>query len=205
MMELDYDDVRARLLKTQAVQGQLQAVWVWDKATLADWQAAIVSLDGARDASQDAIATLQNARSAAAAGLTTLHEATKQALGIAKIAFRDQPTKAGAFVGLTAVSKSFPAVSRSAQALSSAWQKADPAWVPLPGKTLAAYDAIRAQVNAQHAAVASAVSAQKDTRRALQAALKVQDRRSKDWYAVATRVFPDNTPEGQLVRAEIPT
>ena len=205
MLELDYDDVRARLLKTRAVQEQLQATWIWDQATLADWQAAVVSLDAARDASQDAMATAQNARSTVAAGLGELHEATKQALGIAKVAFRDQPSKAGAFVGLTAVSKSFPAVSRSAQALSSAWQKADPAWVPLPGKTLAAYDVLRTKINGQQAAAASAVSAQKDVRRALQAALKVQDRRAKDWYAVATRVFTSSTPEGQLLRAEIPT
>ena len=141
----------------------------------------------------------------AAAELTELHEATKQVLGIAKITFRDEPAKAGAFVGLTAVKGTSGVVSRSAQALSSAWQKADPSWAPLPGKTLAAYDALRAKISGQQATVAGAVTAQKEARKALQAALNVQDRLTKDWYGVATRVFTDSTPEGQLVRAEIPT
>ena len=205
MVELDYDEVWARLLKTKAVQEMLQAKWMWPKAALADWQAGIESIEAAQDAAQDAVATTQNARSVAAAGLTELHEATKQALGIAKITFRDEPAKAGAFVGLTAVKGTSGVVSRSAQALSSAWQKADAQWAPLPGKTLAAYDTLRAKISGQQATVAGAVTAQKEARKALQAALRVQDRLAKDWYGVATRVFTDSTPEGQLVRAEIPT
>ena len=205
MLELDFDDVRDRLVKTHAVQNRLSATWIWDGASLDNWQDAISSLDVARDTFQDATAATQNARSAAAAGLMELHEATKQALGIAKIAFKSDPAKAGAFVGLQAVGKSYPTVSKSAQALSSAWQKANPAWAPLPGKTLAAYDTLRASINQQQAAVASALTAQKEARRTLQATLKTHDRLAKDWYAVATRVFPTNTQEGQLLRAEIPT
>jgi hypothetical protein len=205
MIEFDYDEVRARLLKTKAVQESLQVKWMWPKAALADWQAGIESIEAAQDAAQDAVATTQNARSVAAAGLTELHEATKQALGIAKITFRDEPAKAGAFVGLTAVKGTHGVVSRSAQALSSAWQKADPQWAPLPGNTLVAYDALRAKISGQQAVAAGAVTAQKEARKALQAALKVQDRLAKDWYGVATRVFTDSTPEGQLLRAEIPT
>lgn len=205
MLELDFNDVRDRLVKTQAVQNQLSATWTWDGATLDDWQEAIASLDGARDTFQDATAATQNARSAAGAGLTELHEATKQALGIAKIAFKSDPAKAGAFVGLTAVGKSYPSVSKSAQALSSAWQKANPNWAPLPGKTLVAYDTLRETINTQQATVAGTLATQKEARRTLQATLKVHDRKAKDWYAVATRVFPGNTPEGQLLRAQIPT
>lgn len=203
MLELDFDAVRVRLVKTQAVQKQLQATWIWDGATLDDWQAALDTLDTARDTSQDATAATQNARSTAAAGLKELHEATKQALGIAKIAFKSDPAKLGAFVGLQAIGKSYPSISKSAQALSSAWQKADPAWAPLPGKTLVAYDTLRESINRQQSAVASALAAQKEARRTLQATLKTHDRKAKDWYAVATRVFPSTTPEGQLLRAAI--
>lgn len=204
-MVLDFDTVRARLLKTQAIQKQLQETWVWDQVSVEDWGEGIQRLDVARDTAQDAIAATQNTRATLGEGLKELHEATKQTLGIAKVAFKREPSKAGAFVGLTAVSKSFPAVSRSAHTLSSAWQKADPTWTPLPGKTLASYDTLRATLQTQQADVASAVTAQKVTHLALQDTLKEQFALAKDWYAVATRVFPANTAEGQVLRAEIPT
>ena len=190
-------------MATRAIQDRYKATWLWPEASIADWDAALVALDAARDAYSDSIAGQQDTRAALKSAATGLHTETKQVLGIAKVDFRNTPAKLAGFAPLQALGASVPKTVATAQSVSSAWQKADPAWVPLPGKTLASYNATRADVTAKQVALANATATARETNRTLRDLLSAQDKQSKAWYAVATRVFLATTPEGDAIRTEI--
>ena len=205
MIELNFNEVHARVLATRSMQEQLQGDWTWTEATVADWNASVTALTTARDAYADSLAAEGNARIDLKASAASLHAENKLTLGIAKTDFRNAPAKLGGFAGLQAVGASIPKTLATAQSISSAWQKADPAWTPVPGKTLAAYDALRSAVAGKQSALSSATAAVRQSNRALRARLTTEDKKAKAWYAVATRVFPVGTPHGDALRAAIRT
>ena len=202
-IDLVFDDVRARLIATRAIQDRYKAKWIWPEASIADWDAALVALDAARDAYSDSVAGQQDARAALKSVADSLHTESRQVLGIAKVDFRNAPAKLAGFAPLQAQGASVPKTLATAQSVSSAWQKADPAWVPIPGKTLTSYDATRADVTRKQVALANATATARETNRTLRNLLSTQDKQSKAWYAVATRVFLATTPEGDAIRTEI--
>lgn len=203
MTDLVFEDVYARVLATRALQDQLKATWIWNEATLEDWDTSVLALDTANDAASDAAAAVGNARAALKAAGESLHAETKQILGIAKVAFRNAPAKLGGFAPLRALGASIPKTIESAQKVSSAWQKADPAWQPLTGKTLTGYDALRASVATLQSDLANATAGVRTANKALRDRITIEDKTAKAWYAIATRVFPVGTPEGDAIRAGI--
>lgn len=203
-MTISVDYIVQRLRTTRAAQERLKDTWVWKKKTLAQWDSDISALDDARDAYADAVTLEDGARGAQSEALDRLHAKTKLAVGVAKAEFADDPAVKAAFAPLTAARTSLTARVSAAQALASAWQQHAPDWEPAPGFTLADYDALRAEVAGKRQALESAVATTRQKNAELGTLAKSLDKETKAWYAVATRIFPADTAEGALLRAELP-
>ena len=204
MLILDYDELQARLLATRALQAQLADEWTWDEKTLAQWDASKTKLegtkgvlDGAEAAEALAIGGLEKASAA-------LHEATKQALGLAKVRFRKTPETLKAFEGLRASKSSLAAIKQSADDLAAAWLKADSAG-SYAGVSLTDYNGVRSALTHAQSARSAAKAATKQAKAQFASEKKSVHSDLVAWYAAATRVFPTNTETGALLRAQIPT
>ena len=204
MVILEYDDVHARLLATRAVQAQIAAQWTWEEKTLAQWdsvkaglETAKASLDGAEAAEALAVGALEKAG-------TALHEATKQALGLAKVRFRNTPETLKAFTGLQAKKTSLAAIKQSADDFAAAWEQADSAG-SYAGVSLTTYKALRTELGSKESARSAAKAATKQAKTQLNSTKKSVHGDLIAWYAAATRVFPIATVTGDLIRSQIPT
>jgi hypothetical protein len=112
--------------------------------------------------------------------------------------------KSQAFVGLRAVGTTPPTTRRSADDLAAAWAKADPDGSYL-GMTLNDYNGLRSALGSSLASRESERAGVVQARKNLDALLRTLRKELVAWYAAATRVFPASTPEGKLLRTEIPT
>lgn len=204
MLILDYDELHARLLATRAVQGQIASEWLWDEKTLAQWDASKTGLEGAKAALDGAEAAEALAVGALEKASATLHEATKQALGLAKVRFRKTPETLKAFTGLQATKSSLAAIKQSADDLAAAWLKADSAG-SYAGVSLTDYNAIRSALTSAESGRSAAKAATKQAKAHFASEKRSVHSDLVAWYAAATRVFPIGTETGALVRAQIPT
>ena len=204
MIFLDHDELWLRLLATKAVQEKIVAEWVWDEKPVAGWvdvQTAMTQAKSTVDQSEAGLALLEGA---VAQAQTALHAKTKQVVGLAKLRFRNDPMKAKVFEGLRAVGTTVSLTRRSADDLAAAWAKAD-ATGSYVGTSLADYNTLRAALDSAQTARESGRTGVKQSKKSQQTTLKSVKGDLVAWYAAATRVFPDNTATGALVRAEIPT
>jgi hypothetical protein len=201
---LEYDEVHSRLLTTRTVQAQIAAQWTWEEKTLVQWDTLTTTLDASKATFDEAEAAEALALGALTKASIALHEATKQAVGLIKVRFRDTPETLKAFANLRAVKASLSAVRQSADDLAAAWQKADPTG-SYAGVTLADYNALRTEFAAKERARVAMQGTTKQARQDFTAQKTVAHKACVAWYGAATRVFPLGTETGTLLRAQIPT
>jgi hypothetical protein len=146
------------------------------------------------------------ARGAWDAALDQLHGWTVQGVGMAKARCRNDAAKSAQLANLSASASGRESVLAEALAWESAWASVDAAWVPLPGLTLAAFAALRKHANEdlKTAHADARATWRKASARLGEMAGDLTDV-SQAWYANATRVFPEGTPEGDMIRGTIPT
>ena len=204
MLILDYDELHARLLATRALQGQLADEWTWDEKTLAQWDTSKTKLEGAKEVLDGEEALEALALGALDKASTALHEATKQALGLAKVRFRNTPETLKAFTGLQAKKTSLAAIKQSADDFAAAWLKADSAG-SYAGVSLTDYNGVRTALTSAESARSAAKAATKQAKAQFASEKRSVHDDLVAWYAAATRVFPVGTETGALLRAQIPT
>jgi hypothetical protein len=200
----EYDLILRRLLATKAVQQKVAGVWIWEEKNLRGWEMLRQAMEQGKetlDLGEAALALLDGTLQAAH---TTLHEKTKQIGGLAKVRFRKDPIKRQAFVGLRAIGTTVVTTRRSADNLAAAWAKADPTGSYV-GTDLNAYNALRTALGSAQSSRETEHAGVRQARKDLDALLVSVHGDLVAWYAAATRVFTDATPEGQLLRVEIPT
>ena len=204
MIFLDHDELWLRLLATKAVQEKIVAEWTWEEKPATGWaqvQTAMTQAKSMVDQSEASLTLLDGAVTQAQAAL---HARTKQVVGLAKLRFRNEPVKAKAFEGLRAVGTTVSLTRSSADDLAAAWAKAD-ATGSYVNTTLADYNALRTALDTAQTNRESGRTGVKQAKKSQQSVLKSVKGDLVAWYAAATRVFPDNTATGALIRAEIPT
>jgi len=201
---LIYDDVYARVQATYEAQQRLSPTWQWEEKSLADWEALLRRLRSEKAALDDTEAGVDVQMGALEAARKTLHQHTKQVLGLAKVRFRNEPAKLRAFAALQASNRSLTELRQVANDTLAAWQQTDPD-AHFGTLDTNAYAALLATLNDTDKDAGGLRAARQQTRQALNKSLKVAQGDAVAWYAVATRVLPADTPDGQFLRAHIPT
>ncbi len=210
------DFVKDRASKTISAAQQIAAAWTWQEKTIPQMQAALVAIIGDNTAMPPVVGQEETASAAeqvmlAARGnwdvqLDILHRRTVQGVGMVRNKYRGDAAKLAVVGGLTARGSSRKETLDEALAWESAWSQVDPTWAPLPANTLAAFKTLRNQCEeGLRNAYSDAQSASREEVGRLAAVVAVMEDINVAWYADATRVFPEGTPEGDMIRSTIPT
>jgi len=210
------DFVKDRAVKTISAAEQIAATWVWQEKTIVQMQAALVAIIGDNTAVPPVVGQEETAAAAkqvmlAARGnwdvpLDILHTRTVQGVGMSKNRHRDNPAKLAVLGGLSARGDSRKEKLEEALAWESAWSQVDAAWAPLPANTLAAFKTLRNQCEeGLKDAYSDAHSAWRKEEGELAEVVRVMEDINQAWYADATKVFPEGTAEGDMIRGTIPT
>ena len=194
-----------RAQSTKAVQTSIAATWIWDEMTLPQWDAASTSFVTQMETEQDAEADYLAKRGETDAAIDSIHSLAGRSVRMAKNRYRDTPAKLEVIARLRNDSASRSGKLQDALEWESAWEKLEPAWSPLPGVTLATFKPQRLAAMA----LLEGLTTKKTTWDAANEQLNTQGRvlngNCVAWYEAATIVFPAGTPEGDLIRSDIPT
>ena len=194
-----------RAQATRAVQTSIAAAWVWDEMTLLQWDAAITSFVTQMEVEQDAEADYLAKRGETDTAIDSLHSLSGRCVRMAKNRYRDTPAKLEVIAGLRNDAASRSGKLQDALEWESAWEKSEPAWSPLPGVTLATFKPQRLAAMA----LLEGLTTKKTNWDAADEQLNTQGHTLNGncvaWYEAATTVFPAGTPEGDLIRSDIPT
>ena len=221
--------VRERTEKTRAVQSTLAADsgWTWPTKTLAAWDADLVSMDATVNNSLAKTAAALEVDMLAARGLLdarleAIHKYTLLVAGVMRVRAKTLPGLVDVVQRLTARGDSRTAIEEEANGLIAAWeeweQQLGQTFNPAPGKSLVDFKVlVEGNGNpAPPAVLLPSIGTLKKTYKAATAKWRRSEglvnalySRCEDecvnWYAEATRVFPQGTPEGDMIREQVPT
>jgi len=96
-------------------------------------------------------------------------------------------------------------IVNEARAWLKAWERLpDADWTPLPSMTKVNFSALLEDAETKVKALVTATADDREARRDFNQMLVDLWADCVDWYLDATAVFPEETPDGQLVRAILP-
>ena len=194
-----------RSQSTRAVQVSLAGSWVWEEKTVVQWDTAIIALVAKMEGVQDAEADYLSKRGEAYTAITALHSLAGRCLRMAKNRYRTDPAKLEVIATLHNDEASHLGQLKDALEWESAWEKLDDDWSPLPGVTLATFKPQRLAAGTLLEAVTIKKIAWDTEDEELDAMGRALNADCVAWYEAATTVFPAGTPEGDVIRSEIPT
>jgi hypothetical protein len=187
---------------TVATGERLAASWVWQRKPLVQMTADSMAARAQRDALAGKDRDLQMARVMADLALDGLHDQTVLAVRMARNLYRHDEIVLGSLTTLSADGKSRQDTLNEALAWLKAWERLpDADWTPLPAVTQESFAALLTDAETKHRALATAMAEEREARRDFNQVLADLWTDCVDWYADATVVFPEGTPDGQLVRA----
>jgi hypothetical protein len=199
------DFIIARAQATRAVQGKLTEQWVWSEKNPTQWDNDLAAVIAQQETVSESETALTLARGRLDAGLADLHSRAKQALRMAKVRHRNNPAHHRALQNIKIKSGSRSAVLAGALAWESAWDEIDPQWVPINDNSLAKFKALRQQCLGECDECATKQATWRSDNEKLNALGDRLDEECKAWYAAAGAAFPPGTPEGDLIRGQVPT
>ena len=222
--------VKERTEKTRAAQSTLasDSAWTWPMKSLLAWDADINSLDATVNGSLAKTTAALDADMLAARGLldarfTAIHNYTVLAVGVMRVRAKALPGLSGIVDRLSSRGDSRRAIEDEADALIAAWeeweqQQGAVPFSPGPGKSLVDFK-ILIEGNGTPPSGTVVLPPLPTLKRNYKAAV-ARWRRSEgllnaiysrcedecvSWYAEATKVFPNGTPEGDMIRQLVPT
>lgn len=206
--QTDLTLVVERVLATVAVQVQIADVWIWEERTVASWETDLSIIDepvtGLATRVVHAETLAKQAAGALKGVLDRLHDSTVTAVELARVRYRAQPELRGILRKCSAGGTTRVEITDEAEEWELAWEEIEPGWVPVPGLTLAAFSALRAQVSALLRALRQARVRKAHAEGRLHAALAVLETDAQAWYASASSIFREGTEEREML-AGIPT
>ena len=215
-MALTHAFIIDRASKTTAVAVTFTALWVWDEKTPAQHDALRIALETAESGADTLETAMLQARSNLDNALDQFHLWTVQALSLARVRTRHDAGRAASLSTLSAGGSSRRMVRDEGERWLAWWLKFDPAWVPMPGLTTAIFTALKVQIEGVdnpggvstpglvdlYDTAQEAWRAQAETTNGLARTLEDVN---EGWYAAATAVFAAGTPQGNLIRGQVPT
>lgn len=204
-MASNIEFIQERAIATRAAQASLAATWVWDEKTLAQWDTDLSLLAILIESEQDTEAEMLAMRGDTDTALEILQSLTARCLRMAKNRYRDDAARMAVFQHLRSESGSRSGKLQEALEWESGWEKTEPAWVPLPGVLLAEFKTRRLAAAALVESYAGRRTAWEATAAALSSQAHELNADCVAWYEAACTVFPEATPEGQMIRSTVPT
>ncbi|MEO7934100.1 MAG: hypothetical protein ABIT76_13180 [Chthoniobacterales bacterium] len=221
------DFIKDRVEKTRAAQATLanEASWTWPLKSLADWDADLLALDATKSDTLAGIvkgldAAMLSARGLLDARFDALHKFTLLTVGVMRVRAATMPGLIEIVNDLSSRGDSRRTVEDEADDLLAAWeeweeQTAAP-FLPAPGKGLPEFKLLLDGAAGAGQTTTPMLATLKKTYKAAltkwrrsAGVLNVLFARLEDeciaWYAEATKVFPEGTPEGDMIRSQVPT
>lgn len=190
---------------TLDVQEQIAADWIWSGKTIAEWEAELDAIDTQDTATANAQAEEVGARGVVDNTLGILFRKNQQALSMLRTKYRSNEAKLVLLEGLEAKAGGRALVLENARNFEPRWELVDPTFAPVPTNTLAIFKTTRQQAITELNALTKAEVVAKEEEEALEKLITALNDACVAFYSDAVHVFPENTPQGQLIRTKIPT
>jgi len=215
-MALSHAFIIDRASKSTAVAVTFTALWIWDEKTPAQHDALRIGVETADGAADTLETAMLQARANLDNALDQFHLWTVQGLSLARVRTRHDAGKAASLSTLSAGGGSRATMRDEGKRWLAWWLKFDVAWVPMPGLTTAAFTALKVQIEGVdnpggvstpglvdlYDTAQEAWRAQAETANGLARTLEDVN---EGWYEAATVVFAAGTPQGDLIRGQVPT
>lgn len=197
--------IEARLQATRDAQTQIAATWVWEEQTVVQWDTRVSDFTAKKAASDTQEGVMLNKRALFEATIVQLHDLTVDGVRMARIKWRkDEPRKA-VLATVHADGGGRDTVQKEARAWAAVWASFDAAWVPTPGNTLAAFNTLIALSETQENAFKLEHTKWREKAEELNDFAEACEELCVAWYGAATTVFPEGTPQGDMIRSTVPT
>lgn len=196
-----------RLFKTETFQIEVDSTWRWPRKTVVQWGEGRTSLTTAVDNHTHSLGLVQLHNPETKEELEALHGLTVQCLKLIRSYYPDKPAILQRMSKVTARGDDWDDIVKEANELEIAWEDA----VPEADRdticrvTLAQFRTKRLAGAAQLEDFRKVEGAELTDRIALHELVNSLWGDCKNWYLAALAVFPPETPEGQKLRATIPT
>jgi hypothetical protein len=204
-MKMEPKFIRDRGEATGDVQVQLVLKWEWDEKEAGQWALDVAAVDAQDVIVGEKLVGVLAARGDLDLHLGLLHEKTSQMLGMSLIKYRHQSNKLVLLENLHADGDSRKAILSEALELIPVWEKIDPSYAPIATNTLTLFKEAHAQGVLLMAALKKADVYYKEENEILDGMIEKMNDDCVAWYAEAGKVFKLGTPEGDLIRGEVPT
>lgn len=199
------DFILERAIATRAAQFIITATWQWDEQTVAQWDADIAAFIAQKELVSDKEAIKTGDAGDLDAKLDILHDRTQVGLTLFKVKNRDNSSISHALKPLRAEGRSRGNILEEALEFESQWEKWEPAWVPRPTETLAAFKTLREEcLDLKEPYATSKGVWRKEAEDYNQLGIAL-NKLCKAWYEAATTLFAEGTAEGDMIRGTVPT
>ena len=190
---------------TLAVMQTLQPTWTWDEMDPATFAARLAAARDAASIQATQKAAYDQQRAAVDTRFADLESRKVQGIGVAGYRFRKMPEQLGMIESVGEYGDSREAILKEAEEWLAAWQRLDPVWNPTAENNTRAFQALLTDAKAQLSALTGTRADWRKAAVAHNALLAELEDLCVAWYGAATRIFAAGTPEGDLVRGQIPT
>ncbi len=193
---------------TFAVSSTLKAgasAYEWGEMSVADFGAKMTAARAARGVESAKKAAFDAQRGLVNARFDDLESLKTQGIGMAKYRFRQDEAVISMVESVGEYGEGRESTLKEADEWSAAWGNIDPDYTPTPTNTLAIFNALRADCEAQLKILTRLKSDYRKAGIELGALLAEIEDIYNAWYGEATRAFPVGTVEGDLMRSQIPT
>ena len=197
--------IEARLQATRDAQTEIAATWVWEEQTVVQWDTRVSDFTAKKAASDTQEGVMLNKRALFEGTVVQIHDLTVDGVKMARIKWRkDEPRKA-VLATVHADGGGRDTGQKEARAWAAVWSSFDAAWVPTPGNTLAAFNTLVTLSETQENAFKLEHTKWREKAEELNDFAEACEDLCIAWYAAATTVFPEGTPQGDMIRSTVPT
>jgi hypothetical protein len=204
-MSLSLEFSLGRGRASSSAQKSILLKWEWPGKTPVQWDTQIGAVETQKEVASDANADVDLQRVDLDEALKLLHNRTGLGLTLLRSVYRNNRPKTRALAGLSARGQARHEILDEAQAFESMWRKLDPAWVPAVGQTLTLFKTDRELCISKVGSYADAKSTWRIESEELNQQQEDLNTDCVDWYEAVTAMFPEGTPEGDMIRGTVPT
>lgn len=197
--------IETRLQATRDAQTEIAADWLWEEMSVLQWDTRVTGFTAKKAASATQEGVMLNKRATFEASIVQLHDLTVAGLKMARVKWRNDAARKAILSTLHAEGQSRDAVEKEAQAWAGVWASFDAAWVPTPGNTLAAFNTLLAACFTQENEFKQEHTEWREKAEEFNVFAAASEELCIAWYAAVTTVFPEGTPQGDMIRSTVPT
>lgn len=199
------DFVTERATASRSAQEIIAATFAWDEMTDTAWESAINEMLEQKETVADKNVIKVGDADALDMQLDLLHDRTVSSLGLFRVKYRDNPAMIHTLKPLSAKGGSRGNIQDEALDFESAWEKWAPTWLPRPTQTLASFKTLRELCLALREPYSKSKQVWREATGSYNDMGESLNKLCKAWYEAATIVFPEGSPQGDMIRGTVPT